>query len=99
MDDDALPTVTALSQIYPNPFNPQTTIVFDMAQPAHAEVAVYDLQGSLVRTLVNESRESGRHEVVWNGTDNRGQRVASGVYMARMTTGNISQMRKLVLVK
>jgi hypothetical protein len=96
---DELPRVTALSGVYPNPFNPQTTIAFDLAHPTRTELAIYDLQGSLVRTLVSETRQSGRHEVVWQGKDNQGQQVASGVYMARLKAGNLSQMRKLVLIK
>ncbi len=97
--EDVVPMVTGLASVYPNPFNPQTTIVFDLAKPVRADLSIYDLQGSLVRTLVSETRASGRHEVVWNGTDNNGQRTASGVYMARLRAGNLTQMRKLVLVK
>jgi hypothetical protein len=96
---DEVPTVTALSNAYPNPFNPQTTIVFALADPQRTELAIYDLQGSLVRTLVSESLNSGRHEIVWNGKNNQGQQVASGVYMARLRAGKVSQMKKLVLVK
>jgi hypothetical protein len=97
--DDQLPRVTGLASVYPNPFNPQTTIVFELAQPERTELAIYNLQGSLVRTLVSETRPGGRHEIVWNGKDNNGQQVASGVYMARLKAGSVSQMRKLVLVK
>ena len=60
---------------------------------------IYDLQGSKVRTLVSETRSAGRHEVVWNGTDDRGQRVASGIFMARLKTGETVDLKKLVLVK
>ena len=96
---DPLPRATGLASVYPNPFNPQTTIVFELAQPERTELAIYNLQGSLVRTLVSETRPGGRHEVVWNGKDNNGQQVASGVYMARLKAGSVAQMRKLVLVK
>ena len=97
--DQVVPQVTALRNVYPNPFNPQTTIVFDLAREGRAEIAIYDLKGSLVRTLTDDQLGVGRHEAVWNGTDNHGQRVASGVYMARMRAGDYSEMKKLMLVK
>ncbi len=97
--DQTVPQVTALRNAYPNPFNPLTTIVFDLAKATRTEIAIYDLKGSLVRTLKSESLGVGRYEVVWNGTDNHGQRVASGVYMARMRAGDYQQMKKLMLVK
>jgi hypothetical protein len=96
---DNLPSVTALSGAYPNPFNPQTTVAFNLAKSGYAELVIYDLQGAKVRTLVAENRESGRHEVVWNGTDDRGQRVASGVFMARLKSGTVVDLKKLVLIK
>lgn len=96
---DTLPSATGLTSVSPNPFNPQATIVFNLARPERAELAIYNLQGSLVRTLVSENREAGRHEVVWNGKNNAGQQVASGVYMARLRAGDASWMHKLVLVK
>ncbi len=98
-DDPLLPQVTGLAAAYPNPFNPQTTIAFTLAATEFTEVVIYDVQGSKVRTLVTETREAGRHEVVWNGTDDRGQRVASGVFFARMKAGQSVDLRKLVLVK
>jgi hypothetical protein len=96
---DGVPTSTGLAQIYPNPFNPMTTIAFDLARPGMAEVAVYNLQGAVVRTLVRESRPAGRHEVTWDGADDGGRRTASGVYMVRFKAGGTAQMKKLVLVK
>ncbi len=99
-DSDELPTVTRLLPNYPNPFNPQTTLVFDLAQPSpRMHLAIYDLQGSLVRTLINESMDAGRHEIVWTGRNERGQSVASGVYMARLEAGSVSHMCKLILLR
>ncbi len=97
--DQIVPQVTGLQNVYPNPFNPQTTIVFDLAKPASTDIAIYDLKGALVTTLRRESLGVGRHEVVWRGLDDRGQRVASGVYMVRMQAGDYSEMKKLMLVK
>lgn len=94
-----VPNYTSLSGAYPNPFNPQTTVAFNLAREGYAELVIYNLQGAKVRTLVSENRVAGRHEVVWNGTDDRGQRVASGVFMARLKAGETVEMKKLVLVK
>ncbi len=91
--------VTALVAIQPNPFNPQTTIVYDLAVAGPVSLEVFDLRGSRVRTLVAETRPAGRQSAVWNGRDDRGQAAASGVYMARLTAGGARQMKKMVLLK
>lgn len=95
----SLPTVTGLRHIYPNPFNPQTKIVFDLAAPITAVVAIYDLHGRRVRLLANAALTPGRHEVIWNGQDDHGQPVASGVYMVRMQAEGYRAMRKVMLLK
>lgn len=94
-------SVNALEQNFPNPFNPQTTIRYRVAAGGRVTLAVYNVAGQLVRTLVNETQPaSGAARVtVWDGRDNRGQRVASGVYLYRMTSPGFTQTRKLVLLK
>jgi len=94
-----LPRVTCLKGIHPNPFNPQTTVSFDLAAPARVEVAVYDLKGARVRSLVTQHLPAGRHKAVWDGRNDAGGKVASGVYFARMVAGEVKQVRKMVLVK
>jgi hypothetical protein len=96
---DVPPAATALVGIHPNPFNPETRVTFDLAGSQQVKLAVYDLKGNLVRTLVDESRPAGRHEVVWNGRDANDRQVASGVYMARLVAGGVSQMQKMIMVK
>lgn len=98
-DEPDLPTATSLAGIYPNPFNPQTTISYELAAAGVVELAVYDLKGALVRRLVSEPRPAGRHRAVWNGEDESGQRVASGVYLARFKAGSHQDFRKVVMVK
>ena len=93
------PAVTRLAGVHPNPFNPRTTVAFELAQASQVRVGVYDLRGALVKTLVAEHLDGGRHEAVWDGTDNAGQRSASGVYMVRLEAGEVRQMKKVVLVK
>jgi len=97
--DDSLPQTTRMAGAWPNPFNPQTTVAFDLAQADHARVLIYDLQGRVVRRLVDEALPAGRHTAVWQGRDDSGRSVASGVYFARLDAQSGGGMTKLVLVK
>jgi hypothetical protein len=89
----------SLAQNYPNPFNPQTTIAFSIKARMHVEVAIYDVGGRLVRTLANETRAAGAYEITWDGRDDNGQAVASGVYFYRLVAPQFTQARKMVLLK
>ncbi len=89
----------ALLQNEPNPFNPVTTISFMMPSAQHARLAVYDASGKLVRTLVDGVTGYGTHRVEWDGTDNLGNSVGSGVYFYRLEAGKFQQARKMVLLK
>jgi len=91
-------TVT-LGQNYPNPFNPVTTIRFSLPRSGDATLNVYDVTGRLVRTLIDGPRQAGIQTEDWNGTDNAGQPVASGVYFYRLTFGNFVQNKKMTLLK
>ncbi|MBN1884247.1 MAG: T9SS type A sorting domain-containing protein [Candidatus Krumholzibacteriota bacterium] len=97
--DDVPPARNALGAAYPNPFNPTTCIAFSIDRDARVVLAVYDVTGALVRTLVNEHRPAARYSVVWDGTDDRGSRVASGVYFYRVKTAFFEQSRKMVLLR
>ena len=89
-----------LSQNYPNPFNPSTKIQFAVPQTEKVRLEVFDIQGRLVRTLVDhELYNKGNYEVMWNGLDNKGSRVASGVYFAKMHAGQFAQTKKMILAK
>jgi hypothetical protein len=98
--DQPLPKAFALHGNVPNPFNPSTTIGYEIP-PAGADVniSIYDVAGRRVRTLVHEHRPAGVFSVPWNGDDDRGQRVASGVYFYRMRAGSFVETRKMVLLK
>ncbi len=98
-DEGAAPARTCLAGAYPNPFNPQTEIAFDLATASPVRLAVYDLGGALVRRLVDEARPAGRHRALWDGHDESGRQVASGTYVARLVAGPVREARKLVLVK
>jgi hypothetical protein len=90
---------TRLEQNSPNPFNPTTAIRFSLGSRENVTLAVYDLGGRLVRTLASGSREIGSHTVTWDGRDNAGRPVSSGVYFYRLDAGKFSDTRKMVLLK
>ena len=89
----------ALGQNTPNPFNPTTMISFTLAQREQVTLSVYDASGKLVRTLVNEVRGTGAHQVTWDGRNNAGATVSSGVYFYRLTAGSFTESRKMVMLK
>ncbi len=93
------PVRAQLEQNVPNPLNPTTTIAFTLESASNALLAVYDVQGRLVRTLLDSSLPSGRHEVSWNGLDERGQRVPSGLYLYRLEAGSFSATRRMIVLK
>ncbi|MCF7918989.1 MAG: choice-of-anchor J domain-containing protein [Candidatus Cloacimonetes bacterium] len=98
-DDNLLPTVTALQGNYPNPFNPETAIKLSLAEDANVEINIFNMRGQIVRTLVNEYMDAGFHNIVWNGTNDHGQNVASGVYFYNMKSDRYSSTKKMILMK
>ena len=88
-----------LYQNYPNPFNPTTTISFDLPEESRVSLTIYDITGRKIRVLADGRYPAGTHRVVWDGTDSRGQAVASGVYAYRLTAGKYMTTRKLLLIK
>jgi hypothetical protein len=96
---DGVPLITELHQNYPNPFNPETNIKFSLAEDGHTRVEIYNISGRRVKTLVDEFRNAGCYTVVWNGTDEKGKQVGSGVYFYKFTTSNESTIRKMLLLK
>ena len=98
-DPKYIPTAYSLSQNYPNPFNPETVIHYDLPLRSHVAISVYNMMGQKVTTLVDNKMDAGSHFVVWDGKDNNGESVASGIYLYRMETDRFVQTRKLVLMK
>jgi hypothetical protein len=92
-------TVPGLSAIYPNPFNPVTTVGFYLDRSQHVTLRIYDARGARVRNLRNEVLAAGEYRVEWNGKDDRGRPVATGVYFARMVFGEQQSTRKMLLLK
>jgi hypothetical protein len=97
---DETPVIaTRLKSNYPNPFHPATTITFDIKDKAPVRIDIYNTKGQLIRNLINETKSNGRHEAVWNGKDNYGNKVASGIYQYRMQTGKYRATHTMLMLK
>ncbi len=97
---DVVPTRTELVGNYPNPFNPSTTIAYNLARRTRVSVRIYDLRGLLVAEFVTgEDQGPGSYELVWTGRDDKGQTVASGAYICRLETAKHVETKRMVLVK
>jgi hypothetical protein len=97
---ESTPTEFALLQNFPNPFNPETTIKYNVANGGNVSLRIYNVVGQVVRTLVAEQQNAGRYTVRWNGTDDRGVSVSSGIYFYQITAGSDFQdVKKLMLLK
>ncbi|MEA2077656.1 MAG: T9SS type A sorting domain-containing protein [Candidatus Marinimicrobia bacterium] len=97
--NDGTPFMYELGYNYPNPFNPGTLISYALPVNAHVVIDIYNVLGEKVRTLVNESSTQGVYVTIWNGQDDLGNQVNSGIYFYRMTAGNYSNVKRMVLMK
>jgi len=89
----------ALGAAYPNPFNPATVIPFEIASPGKVTIRIYDISGREITTLMDGTLPEGKHRVLWNGRDNRGRSVASGVYFLKMRCGVFEASERLILIR
>jgi hypothetical protein len=100
IEKSQIATEYELCQNYPNPFNPQTTISYQLPVYSKVTLKIYDILGKEVRTLVNENKSAGYHSVMWDGRDNSGRQVTSGIYFYKlMSDYGISITKKLLLLK
>jgi hypothetical protein len=99
LDLQSTPTEFALLQNFPNPFNPETTISYNLSESGDVSLQIYNVVGQVVRTLVAERQSAGRYEVRWTGSDDRGVPVSSGIYFYKITAGKNQDVRKLMLLK
>ena len=106
--DQSLPSKFLLEQNYPNPFNPSTTIPFTVSRkgqgagvksPIPTSLIIYNILGQRVRTLVDEEKLTGEYKVIWDGKDEVGEDVASGIYFYKLKSGDISQTKKMLLLR
>ena len=93
------PSAFALEQNYPNPFNPTTAISFQLPVDSEVSLSIYNMKGQLVKNLIAREMNAGRHSFVWDATNDRNERVASGVYMYVIKAGEFTAHRKLMLMK
>ncbi len=98
-DITLIPDDFSLHANRPNPFNPRTTLAYDVPVAEHVVIEVYNIIGQKVITLVDEIKAPGRHEVIWDGTDSDGLKVASGIYLYKMQAGEFTESRKMMLMK
>jgi len=94
-----LPSTYSLAQNYPNPFNPETTIDFIVGKAGNVEIAIYNVLGEKIKTLLNEYRGQGNYSVKWYGDTDQGAAAASGVYFYKLTSGAFSEVKKMTLLK
>ena len=98
-----LPNKTKFNGIYPNPFNPTTTLSYGLSEPGHVLLEVFNLKGQKITTLVNDTQKAGSHSVIWNGTDKNGNNVPSGIYFSRFfvdtPSGRYTSVKKVILLK
>jgi len=104
LEEDATPLRFALFQNYPNPFNPATSIRFNVQDsrfkiPIHTTLTIYNILGQEVRTLVDEPKGPGTFKVIWDGKDDLGKDVATGIYFYQLTAGDYKQIKKMALIR
>ena len=99
VDEELLPIQYALHPAYPNPFNPITSLRYDLPEQAKVTLTIYDLMGREITQLVNTTQEAGYRSVKWNATDMHGKPVSAGIYLYQIRTADFVQTRKMVLLK
>ncbi len=99
VDDADVPVPARLSQNVPNPFNPMTTISYSLPAAGRASLVIYDVAGNRIRTLVSEDLEAGNHQVIWNGSDDGGRQVAAGIYLYKLDSGSVHEVKRMTLVR
>lgn len=98
-DTGVSPLITRLHKNYPNPFNPETTISFDLKTNQSVKLEIFNVKGQKVKTLCNANLNAGNHKFTWNARDNNNRRVASGIYFAKMTSQSFNKTQKMILLK
>ena len=89
----------SLDQNYPNPFNSNTKIQYVLPEENTVTIILYDIKGSMIRTLINNRQTVGRKSILWNGKNDVGELVPGGIYVYTMTSGNFSSTRKIIFLK
>jgi flagellar hook assembly protein FlgD len=98
-DQSTVPTNYMLAQNYPNPFNPTTQILFAIPQNERVTLSIYNVLGQRIATLVDGMLTQGSHVVTWNGRDNRGMQLPSGVYFYTLKTSSFTASKRMLMLK
>ena len=99
MSDVFIPLNFSLYFAYPNPFNPVTTLRYDLPEDALVNITIYDMMGRVVKTLVNDQQMAGYRSTQWNAANDAGSPVSAGIYLYMIQAGDFRQTRKMVLLK
>ena len=97
--DVSFPVTYKLHQNHPNPFNPKTKINYDIPYSSNVSILISDLKGREVKSLVNKKHSSGRYSIIWDGTNNNGEKVSAGMYLYKIQSGGFTKMEKMILLK
>jgi len=97
--DETLPIAYNIYNAYPNPFNPKTTLRYDLPEDGLVNITVYDMLGNVVNNLVNTNQSSGYKSIQWDATNNQGEPVSAGVYLYKIQAGEFVDTKKMVLLK
>ena len=97
--ENAIPNEYTIHQNYPNPFNPSTTLRYALPEQSDVKITIYDMIGRKVKTLVNNSQNAGYKSVIWDATDDYGERVGAGMYLYQIQAGEYISTKKMVLLK
>ncbi|MCL4550504.1 MAG: T9SS type A sorting domain-containing protein [Bacteroidetes bacterium] len=98
-NNSLMPAAYRLYNNYPNPFNPSTNISFEIPQSGNVSLTIFNSLGQVVKTLVSDELSPGRHNFVWDGTDDANNNVASGIYLYKLTAGTFTRTMRMVLLK
>lgn len=98
-ESEAIPQQFSLNQNYPNPFNPATKIAYALPRPSRVSLKIYNMNGQVIRTLIDENAEAGEYEITWNGKSDEGKKVASGVYFYKLESPDRIFTKKLLLIR
>ena len=99
ISEQAVPLETALYENYPNPFNPYTTIRYSLKENLHTKLVIYNMLGQSIRTLVNGPMTPGVHTAQWDGCNEHGQHVSSGLYFYKLTAGSHVDTKRMMLIE
>jgi flagellar hook assembly protein FlgD len=88
-----------LKDNYPNPFNPTTTLHYDLPEDALVNITIYDMQGRHIKTLINQTQDAGYRSVIWDATNDHGKPESAGIYLYQIQAGEYMQTKKMVLLK